>query len=557
MPNPALFSITLVLVMLLAVVLSSLITRAIPVMLPLPLVQIAFGSAIGLSTNLRLTLNPAVFFLLFLPPLLFLGGWRTSREHLLQEKTPILHLAIGLVVFTVLGLGFAIHWIVPGMPLPVAFALASVLSPTDALAVSAIAERCAFPPRLLRIIEGEALLNDASGLVCLRFAIAAALTGTFSLADAAGTFLWLALGGAAIGIIVTAAIARGKLRIVRVIGEDTGNQILISTLIPFAAYLAAEHLGCSGILAAVTAGMSMNWFEAQDQVLAITRVRRRAVWDMLQTALNGIIFVLLGEQLPAIVGGAALTVEQTGHRDRLWLLVYIAAIGAILWLSRFAWVWTFMRLTRHRRRKADMAIFVSEARLSTVTASAGVRGAVTLAGILTLPLTLPNGAPFPARDLAICLAAGAILLSLLSAGIVLPVLLRRVVLPPELSDAVERQARIATAAAAIRAIEEAQHQMARGRVEADVYAEAAARIMASYRRRIDGLSRPEALPAQADKAGDVDQSLRLTGLQAERSELVRLLRTRTIGEETMRKLMRELDLVDALVRTNSLEIAVI
>jgi CPA1 family monovalent cation:H+ antiporter len=557
MPTPALSSISLVLIMLLAVVLSSMIMRAIPVPVPLPLVQIAFGSMIGLSTNLRLTLNPDVFFLLFLPPLLFLGGWRTSREHLLQEKIPILHLAIGLVVFTVLGLGFAVHWIVPAMPLPVAFALASVLSPTDALAVSAIAERCAFPPRLLRVIEGEALLNDASGLVCLRFAIAAALTGTFSLPDAAGAFLWLALGGAATGIVVTAAIAQLKLQVSRVIGEDTGNQILISTLIPFAAYLIAEHLGCSSILAAVTAGMAMNWVEAQDQVLAITRVRRRAVWDTLQVALNGIIFVLLGEQLPAIVGGAAFTVEQTGHRHRLWLLVYIAAIGAILWLSRFAWAWIFMRLTRRQRGGVEMATPVSDWRLTMVTSFAGVRGAVTLAGILTLPLTMPDGSSFPARDLAICLAAGAILLSMLLAGTVLPVLLRRVVLPPEPSDATERQARITAATAAIRAIEEAQHQMARGRVEADVYAEAAARIMASYRRRIDDLSRSEALPTPADKASDLDQSLRLTGLQAERSELVRLVRTRAIGDETMRKLMRELDLVDALVRTNSLEMALI
>jgi Na+/H+ antiporter len=557
MPSPALSSISLILVMLLAVVLSSVVTRAIRLPVPLPLMQIAFGSMIGLSTNLRLVLNPEVFFLLFLPPLLFLGGWRSTREYLVQERIPILHLAIGLVVFTVLGLGFVIHWIVPSIPLPVAFALASVLSPTDALAVSAIAGRCAFPPRLLRIIEGEALLNDASGLVCLRFAIAAALTGTFSLPAAAATFLWLAFGGAATGIILTAVIAQGKLRISRIIGENTGNQILISLLIPFAAYLTAEHLGCSGILAAATAGLTMNWVEAQDQVLAITRVRRRAVWDTLEIALNGIIFVLLGEQLPAIVAGAALTVEQTGHRDRIWLLVYIAVIGAILWLTRLAWVWLFMRVTRRHRRAADTGPVVSDWRLTMVTSFAGVRGAVTLAGILTLPLVMPNGKAFPARDLAICLAAGAILLSLVLAGIALPVLLRRVVLPPEPSDATELQARIAAATAAIRAVEEAQHEMARGRVEADVYAEVAARIMASYRRRIDCLSRSEAIPPPAGNAGDLDQSLRLTGLQAERGELVRLLHARAINEETLRKLMRELDLVDALVRTNSFEMAVI
>ncbi|MEJ1979097.1 MAG: cation:proton antiporter [Acetobacteraceae bacterium] len=194
---------TLVLVMLLIVVLSSTLTRMIPVALPLPLVQIGLGAALSGATDLRVTLTPEVFFLLFLPPLLFLDGWRIPRDTLLREKAAILQLALGLVVFTVLGAGFAIHWLIPAMPLPVAFALAAVLSPTDAVAVSAIAERCAFPSRLLRILEGEALMNDASGLVCLRFAIMAALTGTFSLADATLTFLWLAIGGATIGVVTT------------------------------------------------------------------------------------------------------------------------------------------------------------------------------------------------------------------------------------------------------------------------------------------------------------------------------------------------------------------
>jgi CPA1 family monovalent cation:H+ antiporter len=181
--------VTLVLVLLLAVVISGTISRALPWPIPVPLVQIAFGAVLSIGTKQGIALNPDVFFLLFLPPLLFLDGWRIPKEDLFKDAPTILELALGLVVFTVVGMGFFIHWMIPAMPLAVAFALAAVLSPTDPIAVSAIAKRVPIPKRLMHILEGESLLNDASGLVCLRFAIAAALTGTFSLYDAGLTFL--------------------------------------------------------------------------------------------------------------------------------------------------------------------------------------------------------------------------------------------------------------------------------------------------------------------------------------------------------------------------------
>jgi Na+/H+ antiporter len=250
-------TIAVALFLLLAVVVSGAFARMSPVPLPLPLVQIALGSIIASVANLGVALKPDIFFLLFLPPLLFLDGWRIPKQGLLRDKGTILELAFGLVVFTVVGVGFFINWMIPEMPVAIAFALAAVVSPTDPIAVSAIAARVPIPKRLMHILEGESLLNDASGLVCMRFAVAAALTGTFSLVDAFGTFLWVAIGGIALGVGVTWIITAAKNWVSRHFGEETASQILISLLIPFGAYLLAEHLHCSGILAAVAAGVTM------------------------------------------------------------------------------------------------------------------------------------------------------------------------------------------------------------------------------------------------------------------------------------------------------------
>ena len=180
--------VTLSLFLLLAVVLSGVVSRLLPSALPRPLVQIALGAVIGGIAQIRVELDPEIFFLLFVPPLLFLDGWRIPKDELFRDAGAILGLALGLVFLTVLGMGLFIHWMIPAMPYAVAFALAAVVSPTDPIAVSAIAQKVPIPKRMMHILEGESLLNDASGLVCLRFAVAAALTGAFSLTHAGLTF---------------------------------------------------------------------------------------------------------------------------------------------------------------------------------------------------------------------------------------------------------------------------------------------------------------------------------------------------------------------------------
>jgi len=539
-------AITVVLLLLLAVVVSDALGRMIPWPIPLPLVQIALGAGIGSLSDFRVPLDPEIFFALFLPPLLFLDGWRIPKQGLFRDHVIILELALGLVVVTVLGMGFFIHWMIPAMPLAVAFALAAVVSPTDPIAVSAIAERAPIPKRLLHILEGESLLNDASGLVCLRFAIAAALTGTFSIQDALSTFVWLAIGGLAIGILVAFAATRTKAFITLKFGENPGSQILFSLLIPFGAYMAAEHLHCSGILAAVAAGITMSYSELSGKAMAATRMRRNAVWDTVQFSINGIIFVLLGEQLPGILSHSGDTVKETNHQDPWWLLVYVVAINVGLAGARLLWVWGSLKLTLFRNARKGKAVQEQNWRVTVATSVAGVRGTITLAGVLTLPLAMPDGSPFPARDLAIFLAAGTIILSLVGASILLPKLLHGLELPEDdHHKAEEDMARLKAAEAAIRSVESAQHRMAEGRPDADLYADAGARIMELYRQRIRSQSSTGEEKELIRKTNEIEQALRLEGLRAERAELFRLAREGEIGDDLMRRLVREIDVLDA------------
>ena len=531
-----------VLLLLLAVVVSGALARVTRI--ALPLVQIALGAVIVLITGRSVDLEPDVFFLLLLPPLLFLDGWRIPKATLFRDRAVVLELALGLVVFTVVGLGFLIHWMIPSMPLAIAFALAAILSPTDPIAVSAIAGRVPMPKRLMHILEGESLLNDATGLTCMRIAVVAATTGAFSIGSALATFAWLALAGIAIGVAVTFCVAWLKTRVSRRWGEDVAAEILISLLIPFAAYLAAEELHASGILAAVAAGVTMGFTERRGEALAMTRIRRATVWDTVQFAANGVIFVILGEQMPSIMSRAAEVVATTDRGEVWWLAVYVGAIVAALAALRFIWVWTSLQMTLFREKRTGFRKSTN-VRLVAVMSLAGVRGAITLAGILTLPFLLADGTPLPARNLAIFLAAGVIIVSLVLATVALPPLMKGLELPPEPSHQREEDAsRVAAANAALKAVEQAAHDMAEGQPDPDVYAEAAAQLMEIYRHRITSHSHAEEADdeEQTLRTTDIERRLRMAGLVAERAELIRQSRARELDEIIARKLIREVDL---------------
>ena len=522
------------LMVLVAVVVSGWISRSLGSVIPLPLVQIALGGVLSTITDLGLRLQPDVFFLFFLPPLLFLDGWRIPKDGLFGNLRAIVNLALGLVVFSVVGIGFLLHWMMPQMPLPVAFALAAVLSPTDPVAVGAILERARLPPRLLHILQGESLLNDASGLVCMRFAIAAAATGTFSIVDAGMTFTWLVAGGVAAGFGTTIVVTRVQATVARRAGEELGSKILLSLLLPFGAYLLGEKIGASGILAAVAAGITMAFAEQGGNALPTTRVRREAVWDMIQFALNGAMFVVLGEQLPTIAQAAADSLREADTAP-LQILVHILAVTVALIAARYVWATIWLGLRRRVTRPANTR------RMVLVAAFAGARGSITLAGVLTLPLTL-NGGPFPTRDLAIVIAAGVVILSISIAGVVLPVLLRGFVMPPEdETERFERRARRAAALAAIDAIEKAAHEQHSTSSTTVTWMEEAARVSAEYRARIEGITKTGEEAAELRRTEEIDRSLRLAALRAERDTYFRLGRERKLSDAIVRRLVAEVD----------------
>jgi CPA1 family monovalent cation:H+ antiporter len=540
----------IILIMLLAVAVSGFLARI--TRMPLPLVQIALGAALFYSSIASVELDPEVFFLLLMPPMLFLDGWRIPKDDLFREAPTILTLALGLVVFTVLGVGLLIHWLIPEMPLPVAFALAAVISPTDPIAVSAITARTPMPIRMRRILEGEALFNDASGLVCMRFAVAAALTGSFVLSNALVSFVWVALGGLAIGAAVTWLMIRAMSSSLVRLGEDGnhagGAQILISLLIPSGVYLLAERLHCSGILAAVAAGITMG-FIPHSHSHAVTRIRRTAVWDTVRLATNGSIFVLLGQQMPTIVFATGQTVRLTGHQNPWWLLLYALIIVVALASLRLVWVWASMKLAFSGVRAHNGLSTSSYRRLVIAMSLAGVRGAITLAGVLTLPLKMIDGTPFPGRDLAIILAAGVIILSLILAAVALPHALRNLELPAEADTenenaADEKRLRSAAAEAAIRAIESAPHATTDAE-EAGLYADTSTRIVTMYRLRIDGYKDSEGILMAQEKADHIERQLRLVGLHAERDEILGVGQNLGIKEMTLRKIEQEIDLQEA------------
>lgn len=294
----------------------------------------------------------------------------------------------------------------------------------------------------------------------------------------------------------------------------------------------------------------MSCVEQRGRVLPITRIWRSAVWDLVQFAVNGVIFVLLGEQLPQLVTGAARVVREAGHHEAIWLVVYVVAINLALAVLRFSWVWTSLRFTLFRAALKGQKPYVPSWRLIAATSLAGVRGTITLAGVLTLPLTLNDGSAFPARDLAIVLAAGVIIASLVAASFSLPFLLKGIELPPETSQQEEEdRARIAAAEAAIQAIEQAQHHMGEGRSDADLCTDAGVRIMELYRRRIDARSTTGEEVSPARKIDEIERRLLLTGLRAERTEIYRIARARRLSDETARKLVRELDLLESRFAT--------
>lgn len=531
-----------VLILLMLVGVSRLIGRVVP--LPLPLVQIAAGALLAWPTlGLHVALDPELFLFLFLPPLLFSDGWRMPKREFWHLRGPILTLAVGLVLFTVVGAGYFIHWLLPGVPLPVAFALAAVLSPTDAVAVSAIS-RNRLPTPLMHILQGEALMNDASGLVTFKFALVAAVTGVFSLANASLTFVLVAVGGLAVGVALSWLVGRLRAWMIARGWDDPATHVVFMLLLPFAAYVLAERMEVSGILSAVAAGMMQSWLDLLPRQTN-TRLLNRSVWSLLEFAFNGLIFLLLGLQLPDIIKAVA------SHETSLWpTLLYrgldVVAIFLVLLVLRFVWVQSIWRLSifvRRLRGKAEITR-VPSARSCWLLTVGGVRGAVTLAGVMSVPM-LMGGSAFPERDLLIFIAAGVILLSLIAACIALPLLLRGIETSPDDKRRNEvREAWRKTAEAAIHALE-TEEVNPQDAAQSALAAELKARIMSEYRHQLEVFNDSAEAQALAFQMDLLERRLRLKALRAQRLELYSLSRHHQIGDDVLREVLGELDLSEA------------
>ncbi|MEN1139673.1 Na+/H+ antiporter [Listeria monocytogenes] len=408
-----------VLALLVAIFISNLLNRFVP-FVSVPLIQIGLGVLIAIMPiTFNLQLNPELFLVMFIAPLLFNDGRQTDKAALWGMRMPILVLALGLVFATVVVIGYFVHWMIPTIPLAAAFALAAALAPTDAVAVSSLSGRINLPKRIMNLLEGEALINDASGLVAFQFAIAAMVTGVFSLMDASISFFVIAIGGILVGLILSWLKFR-LLKWVRGLGmEDVTFHMLIQILTPFIIYLAAEEIHVSGILAVVAAGIMHSMEQKKmDPQLVKLNVVSQSTWSVIIFVLNGLVFLLLGTQLPAITE----VVWNDSGSSNLQVMAYILSITAALILLRFIWVYISWSIGAKQRQKQNKKTQLPKFRPVVLTSLSGVRGAVTLASALAIPFFLDDGSLFPQRSLIIFIASGVILCTLVIATFILPLL---------------------------------------------------------------------------------------------------------------------------------------
>lgn len=420
-------ALVLALLMLAAVLLSSVIDQLVP-KVSSPLIQIGLGLLIALfaPSQINITLDPDLFLVLFIAPLLFDEAKNVDKGALWKNRRPVLSLAIGLVVVTALIIGFAVEWLEPSIGLFAAFALGAALGPTDAVAVASLSKETDIAPRDKSILEGESLINDASGIVAFQFALAAATTGTFSLLNASLDFVVSFFGGIAIGLAL-GYLGNFLVRRVRSWGlENTTFHVLFEVFTPFIVYLVANQLGTSGIIAVVAAGL-VNVISPRTIGPSISRMNivSSSVWRVLSFALNGIVFVFLGTQLPKAMQGTWDDVSI----DNGVLIGYILLLTLIYVAVRFVWLLAMERYHSHRSPEGQRPGWRADVRSSLVMALGGPKGTITLAVVLTIPVTyldpLRGVVAFPQRELIIFLACGVIVVTLLLATFVVPLLAPR------------------------------------------------------------------------------------------------------------------------------------
>jgi CPA1 family monovalent cation:H+ antiporter len=515
--------------LLLTAVFASLARRLV---IPYPVVLVLGGLAIGLVPGLpEVSLDPDLVFLLFLPPILYQAGIFTSWRDFRANLRPISALAVGLVIVTTLAVAATARWLFPGLPWSVALVLGAIVSPPDAVAATAVLQRLKVPRRVVTILEGESLVNDASALVLYRFAVAAAVTGSFAWGDVLGAFPVVVAGGIGIGLVIGWLSLRAH-RLVREVEVD----ILLSLMVPFAAYMAAETLEVSGVLATVCAGLVRGWY-LPERFSAPMRVQAHVVWRMLIYLVNGVVFILIGfalsravEQMTTFAGPGAAGLGR--------LLVDAATISGVAILVRIAWVFGcdgLGRLVRLLRRSPEPSLPWQQ---TAIIAWCGLRGIVSLAAALALPFTTEEGGAFLGRELVILLAFAVVFATLVIQGISLPYVIR--FLRVGVDSKVAREERIARMKSAFAAMAEIE-RLGRDGVFPP---ESVATLRGEYKRRLAELKTfaRERDSAAAAAVGQGWRELHRAALAAERRRLLKLRRDRIIGDEVVRRIQFELDI---------------
>jgi Na+/H+ antiporter len=530
-----------ILVLLAAV--ATLATLANRIKVPYPILLVLGGLALGFVPGLpRVELDPDVVFLLFLPPLLYVSALFTSWRDFRANLRPISLLAVGLVLMTTCAVAAVAHWAIE-LPWAAAFALGAIVSPTDAIAATAVAQRLGVPRRIVTILEGESLVNDATGIVAYRIAVAAVVAGTFSLWEAGVQFVIGAVGGIAVGLAVGWAVLWAR----RHVSEDPSVQNTVSLLTPFAAYLLAEepshyvwhyllHLPgefhFSGVLSVVAAGLYLGR-RAPYVISPETRLQGYAFWELVTFLLNGLIFSLIGLQLGSIVEGLSEYSAAT-------LVLFGGLISLTVILVRIVWVFPATYVPRWASSSISERDPSPPWQAVSVVSWTGMRGVISLAAALALPLTTATGAPFPERDLILFLTFCVILATLVVQGLSLPALIRALGLEDDGSqDREEVLGRIEVAEAALARIEELLE-------ENGVQEDTAERLRGIYNYRRSRFS--------ARFVGDEDgleersaafQRLMRDLLQTQRRVLIELRNEGEIGDEAMHRIERDLDLEES------------
>ena len=495
---------------------------------PYPIVLVVAGLLLSFIPGIpRISLNPDVIFLVVLPPLLYAAAWFTSWRDFKFNLVSILLLAFGLVGFTVLGVATTADWLFRGFDWRLGFVLGAVVATTDAIAATSIAKRVGLPQRIVDILEGESLVNDATGLLALEFAIAMVVEGrTPSVTQGALRLTYLIAVGIGIGLVLGLVVEWFERRI-----DDGPIEIVVSILTPYAAYLAAESVRASGVLAVVACGLYLSR-QSSEFFSASVRMQALAVWDSLAFAVNGLVFVLIGLQLPHILGG----IRGYSLRE---LVLYGALFSAIVIVLRLLWMFPASKLAYFIRTRIFSQTYPKpNAKQIFVVGWTGMRGVVALAAAIALPETLPDASPFPQRNLIIFLTFCVILVTLVLQGLTLPPLIRALGLAGKggNEDEEEEARRIITSTALTHL------ESARGEDQKD-FAAVYDDLSRRYTRRLASLSK-ENSDDDAMSNLELARYRKILGelLRLERKTAVRLRNEGRINDEVLRKIEHELDL---------------